>query len=182
MMEGSDADLEGGQAGSNGAEGAVEENLEANLKAVAAEAETLRERLARARADYDNLQKRVSRDAAAERDRAKARVLEGLLPLFELCQMAARQAESHPMPKEAAGIKEGLALLAREFHRFLEREGLQATGIVGEPFEGKVHEAISEEAVEGIEPGFIARVIQPGYRLGEKVLRFAKVAVAPKQP
>lgn len=153
--------------------------LQARIASVESELAAAKERAMRARADYDNLQKRVTRDAALERDRAKARVLEGLLPLFELCQMAAHQAESHPMPQEAAGIAEGLRLLAREFQRFLEREGLVATGAVGEPFDRSVHEAVAEEAAEGVAAGHVSRVIQPGYRLGDKVLRFAKVAVQP---
>lgn len=153
--------------------------LQARIANLESELAAAKERAMRARADYDNLQKRVTRDAALERDRAKARVLEGLLPLFELCQMAAHQAEAHPMPKEAAGIAEGLRLLAREFQRFLEREGLVATGAVGEAFDRGVHEAVAEEAVEGVAAGAVSRVIQPGYRLGEKVLRFAKVAVQP---
>jgi molecular chaperone GrpE len=134
----------------------------------------LRALVARARADYDNLQKRVTRDAALERERAKARVLEGLLPVYELTVMAAHQAEAHPSP-----VSEGVVLLAREFGRLLEREGLVPVAEVGAPFDRAVHEAVAEEAVEGVEPGCVSRVVQAGYRLGDKVLRFAKVAVQP---
>jgi len=145
-----------------------------------AELAALRDRLARARADYDNLQKRVARDAALERERAKARVLESLLPVHDLAQMAAHQAQAHAVPAEAAGLAEGLVLLAREFHRALEREGLVATGAVGEPFDRTAHEAVGEEPVDGVAPGHVSRVVQPGYKLGDRVLRFAKVAVQPK--
>jgi molecular chaperone GrpE len=134
----------------------------------------LRALVARARADYDNLQKRVARDAAVERDRAKARVLEGLLPVYELAQMAAHQAQAHPSP-----VSEGVVLLAREFTRLLEREGLVAIAEVGAPFDRAVHEAVAEEAVADVEPGHVSRIVQAGYRLGDKVLRFAKVAVQP---
>lgn len=134
----------------------------------------LRALVARARADYDNLQKRVARDAALERERAKARVLEGLLPVYELSLMAAHQAEAHPGP-----VSEGVVLLAREFGRLLEREGLVAVATVGAPFDRAVHEAVAEEAVDGVSPGHVSRIVQAGYRLGDKVLRFAKVAVQP---
>ncbi|MHB1262288.1 MAG: nucleotide exchange factor GrpE [Thermoplasmatota archaeon] len=137
----------------------------------------LRALVARARADYDNLQKRVARDAALERERAKARVLEGLLPVYELSVMAAHQAEAHPGP-----VSEGVVLLAREFGRLLEREGLVAIASVGAPFDRAVHEAVAEEAVEGVAPGHVSRIVQAGYRLGDKVLRFAKVAVQPLAP
>lgn len=135
----------------------------------------LRALVARARADYDNLQKRVARDAALERDRAKARVLEGLLPVYELALMAAHQAQAHPGP-----MSEGIVLLAREFGRLLEREGLVAVADVGAPFDRAVHEAVAEEAVAGVEPGHVSRIVQAGYKLGDKVLRFAKVAVQPE--
>jgi molecular chaperone GrpE len=134
----------------------------------------VRAALARARADYDNLQKRVARDAAAERERTKARVLEGLLPVYELARMAAHQAEAHPGP-----LSEGVVLLAREFARLLEREGLAAVDAVGVPFDPGAHEAVAQETAHGIKPGHVARIIQPGYRMDGKVLRYAKVAVAP---
>ena len=133
-----------------------------------------KDRALRARADYDNLVRRTARDSAAERDRAKARVLEGFLPVFELAQMAAHQAEAHPSP-----ISEGIVLMAREFGRLLEREGLVRVGEVGEPFSSAVHDAVAEEpAPPGVPPGNVARVVLPGYKLGERVLRHAKVTVA----
>lgn len=133
----------------------------------------LRASLARARADYDNLHKRVARDAAAERERTRARVLEGLLALNELAQMAAHQALAHPGP-----VSEGVVLLAREFTRMLEREGVTPIDQVGVPFDAAQHEAVATEEAEDLSPGAVARIVQPGYRLDGKVLRYAKVAVA----
>ena len=109
-----------------------------------------------------------------ERERARARVLEGMLGLHELARMAAHQAQAHPGP-----VSEGVVLLAREFTRLLEREGLSTVDAVGVPFDASVHEAIATEAAAGVAPGHVARIIQPGYRLDGKVLRYAKVAVAP---
>ncbi len=134
----------------------------------------IQDRLARARADYDNLQKRVQRDALVERERNKARVLESFIPILELAHMAAHQATAHPGP-----LSEGVHLLAREFDRLVEREGLARIGHVGEAPQHDRHEVVAQEAVEGIRPGLVSRVVQPGYLLGERVLRFAKVCVAP---
>lgn len=159
-----------GQRAGAGAEAA----LAAAVQALEAQVADLRERLVRARADYDNLQKRVARDSAAERERTRARVLEGMLALHELARMAAHQAEAHPGP-----VSEGVVLLAREFTRLLHREGLVPVDAVGVPFDGSAHEAVAQEAVEGLPPGHVARIIQPGYRLDGKVLRYAKVAVTP---
>ena len=142
-------------------------------QAMAAELAQWKDKALRARADYDNLQRRVQRDAALERDRAKARVLEHFIPLNELAQMAAHQAQAHPGP-----VSEGVTLLAREFARMLEREGLTPIGAVGEAFNAAHHEAVATEPADGIAPGAVARVVQVGYRLGDKVLRHAKVTVA----
>lgn len=136
-----------------------------------------KEKWLRARADYDNLQRRVARDAALERERAKARVLEGFLPVFELAQMAAHQAEAHPGP-----VSEGVVLMAREFSRLLEREGLTPFGAPGDAFDAKLHEAVGHEMAPGIQSGHIARTVLPGYRIGDKVLRYAKVLVVPSRP
>lgn len=135
---------------------------------------SLRDQLARARADYENLQRRVARDAAAETERTRARVLEGFLPLLELAHMAAQQAEAHPGP-----LSEGVRLLAREFDRMAEREGLTRLGTKGEKADPARHEVIATEAAEGVASGCVSRVVQPGYLLGSRVLRYAKVCVAP---
>ena len=142
--------------------------------ALEAEVAQLRERAARARADYDNLHKRVTRDAALERDRAKARVLESFIPLLELAHMAAHQAEAHPVP-----LSEGVVMLAREFDRLVQREGLEPLGAVGETADATRHEVLAQEAADGVASGHVSRVIQPGYLLGDKVMRYAKVCVAP---
>lgn len=136
------------------------------------------ERLVRARADYDNLSKRVHRDAALERDRNKARVLEAFIPLLELAHMAAHQAAAHPGP-----LSEGVQLLAREFDRMAEREGLQRIGEIGEPVQTDRHEVVAREPVSDpqVAAGHVCRVVQPGYRLGDRILRFAKVCVASPQ-
>jgi len=158
-----------------------DEPLDADLSALAGEVQglsarvaDLTDRLTRARADYDNLHKRVSREAEAERDRVKARVLEGFLQVFEYGQMAAREAEKHP-----GALAEGVKMVAREFERLIEREGVQGFGAAGEPFDAARHEAVAEEPAAGVEAGHVSRVIQTGYLLGSRVLRYAKVAVAP---
>ena len=61
----------------------------------------------------------------------------------------------------------------------VEREGVSRTGNVGERVDPARHDVLATEAADGVEPGCVSRVIQPGYLLGEKVLRFAKVCVQP---
>ncbi len=143
--------------------------------ALQAEVADLKDRLARARADYVNLQKRVERDAAAERDRVKARVLEGFLQVYEYGQMAAFEAERNPGP-----LAEGVKMIVREFDRLLEDTGVKPIGAVGDKFDRDLHEAFATEMADGVPAGHISRVIATGYKLGDRVLRYAKVAVTPE--
>ncbi|MHB8633996.1 MAG: nucleotide exchange factor GrpE [Thermoplasmatota archaeon] len=144
------------------------------IASLEAEVTELKERWLRTRADYENLQKRTTRDAQAERERAKARVVEGFIPLWDLAHMAAHQAASHPGP-----LAEGVVLLAREFDRFAKREGLSTIGALGDAVAAARHEVVATEPAEGVEAGRVSRVVQSGVLVDGKVLRYAKVCVAP---
>ncbi|MGB0651915.1 MAG: nucleotide exchange factor GrpE [Thermoplasmatota archaeon] len=139
-----------------------------------AEIASLTDKLARARADYDNLVKRTERDAALERERVKARVLEGFLQVYEYGQMAVVEAEKAP-----GALAEGVKMVVREFQRVLEAEGLNVVGAVGDAFDTGLHEAVGEEpATDDVAAGHVLRVVKPGYKLGDRVLRYAQVIVA----
>jgi molecular chaperone GrpE len=154
----------------------AEESLADSDAAMAAEIVALKARLARARADYDNLQKRQQRDAALERDRVKGRVLEDFLQVYEYGKMAEFEAERNPGP-----LAQGIKMVIREFDRLLENNGVLPIGTLGEPFDGSHHDAVDTLAADGVEPGHVSKVVQTGYRLGDRVLRAAKVAVAPTE-
>ncbi len=141
---------------------------------LAAQVAELEDKLLRARADYDNLQKRHLRDQDAEKARAKARVIEPFLQVFEFAQMARTEAEKTP-----GALAEGVKMLVREFDRAITDQGIMAFGEPGEPFDANLHEATGEADVEGIQPGHISGVMRPGYKLGDRVLRYAKVTIQP---
>lgn len=140
---------------------------------VDAQVADLTDKLLRARADYDNLVKRTQRDAALERERVKARVLEAFLRLHEYAKMAEFEAERSPGP-----LADGVKMVVREFDRLLEDEGVTRIGAVGDPFDAACHEAVAEESAD-VPAGHVSRIVQTGYRLGDRVLRYAKVAVQP---
>lgn len=170
-----DSPVDGGQDGRDDADrGAEADPTATRLQELERETADLRDRLARARADYQNLQRRVERDAVLARERVKARFLEDFLQVYEYGQMAAFEAERNPGP-----LADGVKMVVREFDRLLEKEGVERLGQAGEPFDRAVHEAVTTEAADGVAPGHVSRVVAPGYRLGERILRFAKVAVAP---
>ncbi len=151
-------------------------DLEQKLEGLEDEARDLRDRLARARADYENLQKRQARDAALERERVKARFLEGFLQVYEYANMAGAEAERTPGP-----LSQGVLMVVQQFRTLLQDEGVLESGTIGEPFDAARHEAVGEEAVDGVAPGCVARVVRSGYLLGDRVLRYAQVVVAPQE-
>lgn len=152
----------------------VEQDAEADVDAMQAEIAKLKDRLTRARADYDNLQKRQQRDAALERERVRGRVIEDFLQVYEYGKMAEFEADRNPGP-----LADGVKMVVREFDRLLETQGVRPIGKVGEAFDAAAHEACATEPGDDVEAGHVSRVIQPGYKLGDRILRHAKVAVAP---
>lgn len=144
------------------------------LEAAEAKVAELEDKLLRARADYDNLQKRHAREQELDRERAKARILEPFLQVFEFAQMAAAEAEKSP-----GALAEGVKMLTREFDRHLREQGIQPFGAVGDTFDPNLHEATGETAVDGVAAGSVSTILRPGYRLGERVLRYAKVTTQP---
>ena len=87
--------------------------------------------------------------------------------------MAAGDGASDP-----AALAKGVALVHRELSEALARVGLTAFDPAGERFDPAWHEAISTRPDEGREPGTVIETLEPGYRLGEQLLRPARVVVS----
>jgi molecular chaperone GrpE len=124
-------------------------------------------------ADFDNYRKRVAREHAALSARANERLLDELLPVLDDLERALEAAAEH----EEAKLEEGVRLVHRQLAALVERHGLSAIETEG-PFDPHVHEALLTQPGEGAEPGSVLQVLQKGYRLGDKVLRPARVIVA----
>lgn len=125
--------------------------------------------LKRVQAEYANYRKRVERDRVLARDLAIAEVLSNALPVLDDLDLA----DAH------GDLKGGpLELVAQKLRAHLERYGLEAVGAVGETFDPNLHEAIAQAPSKDVTAETIAEVIQPGYRIGERLLRAAKVVVS----
>jgi len=134
----------------------------------------MREDMLRAQAELVNFRARVERDRQANREAVIAEVLRAVIPVLD--DLA--RAEAH------GDIEAGspMALVVQKLRGAFERFGLQQVGVVGEPFDPAIHEALMQLPQEGVERETVHEVIEPGYRLGERLVRPAKVAVAvPKQ-
>jgi molecular chaperone GrpE len=153
----------------------VENGLEEKLAALEAERDEYLNDLKRVAAEFENYRKRAARDQESLVARAHERLVKELLPVLDDLERALAAAEDH----EEATLEEGVRLVHRELAAALAHEGLAEIETNGH-FDPHVHEALlsqpsSEEEGSGIE------VVQKGYRLGDRVLRPARVVVAAAQ-
>ena len=172
-----------GEAGEAGAEGAgdgeagtAEPTAPAELEQARAEAAQAADDLARARADLYNLQQeyqgfvRRSREGAAgHRETGQAAVVEALIPVLDEIELARQHGDLTGTFETTAGKLE--AILADKF-------GLVRFGEVGEVFDPTIHEALMATESDEVSEPSISLVLQPGYRLGERIVRAARVQVA----
>jgi molecular chaperone GrpE len=152
----------------------TEPDLEARLASAQAEAETYLKDLQRVAADFDNYRKRAAREQEAMFARAGERVVKELLPVLDDLERALEAAEQH----EEAKLEDGVRLVHRQLADVLRKEGLAEIETEGK-FDPHVHEALlAQPGGDGVEPGHVLQVLQKGYRLGDRVLRPARVIVA----
>ncbi|MBC7723669.1 MAG: nucleotide exchange factor GrpE [Burkholderiaceae bacterium] len=128
----------------------------------------MRNDMLRAQAELVNFRTRVERDRVANREAVIAEVLRTLLPAMDDMTRA-----------EAHGDLEGspLALVAQKLRGGFEKYGLRLVGVKGEPFDPNFHEALVQLPSPDVTINTIADVIEPGYALGDRLIRAAKVAV-----
>ena len=142
-----------------------------------AEAEAQRDEylrdLQRLAADFDNFRKRTAREHAALAARAHERLVKELLPVLDDLERALEAAEEH----DEAKLVDGVRLVQQALRQALEREGLAEIEADGK-FDPHVHEALLAQPAEEAEEGDVLQVLQKGYRLGDRVLRPARVIVA----
>jgi molecular chaperone GrpE len=128
--------------------------------------------LQRVAAEFDNYRKRVARDQQSLAARAHERLLKELLPVVDDLERALEAATEH----EEAKLEEGVRLVHRELQEALSKEGLEEIETNGY-FDPNVHEALLSQPSDRDE-GAILEVLQKGYRLGDRVLRPARVVVS----
>jgi molecular chaperone GrpE len=145
-------------------------------EALRAENEELIDSLQRLKAEFDNYRKRTARDQEQLVARAHERLVKELLPVVDDLERALQAAEQH----EEATLEEGVRLVHRALADALAREGLEEVPVDGK-FDPHVHESLLSQPSDA-EEGSVIEVIQKGYKLGDRVLRPARVVVAgPKE-
>ena len=128
--------------------------------------------LQRLQAEYVNYKRRVDRD----RDLSRKVTIEGVLKDFLSVLDDVRSAREHD---ELSG---GFKAVAEEIERITSKYGLETFGQAGDPFNPHIHEALLHAHAEGIDGPTCVEILQPGYRIGDRILRPARVAVAEPDP
>ena len=143
--------------------------LRAELEATRRRADDLLDRLRRAQADYENLQKRSARELEEVRAVANEALLASVLPVLDDFENAVAA-----LPGDAGA---GVRMLYENLWRQLREAGLEAVNPKGKPFDPYEHEAIDQASDETLSEGTVKEVVQKGYRYRRRLLRPAKVIV-----
>ena len=133
-------------------------------------------RLLRVSADYQNYVRRSNQNIGSARDQLLMDIAKKLITGMDHFD---RALEVDPESTSSKNLLEGMQIVRDELLRALEHFGIQRVTVhVGDAFDPTRHEALMRQATEGVAPDCVAVQLQPGYTLGEKIVRPAQVAVA----
>ena len=157
----------------------VEETVEATPEAVAEEVDPWEEKYnaehdayLRLAADYDNFRKRTIKEKEASYGNGKADAVEKLLPVYDNLERALNQ------PTEDEAYKKGVEMTLTQLVNIFTGLGVEIFGAEGETFDPNIHNAVMHTEEEGVEENTITQVFQKGFKLDDKIVRFAMVQVA----
>ncbi len=163
----------------------VEKDFDALLDETKRERDEYLELAQRTRADFENYRKRMAAETEGASARGSAAVARELIGVLDNLERAIEAAGLDPaavledgIPEVGGALEQGCLLTYRDLRAGLGRAGVEAYAPLGEPFDPSWHEALQTRAREGTEPGRVVEVMQTGYRLGEIVLRPARVVVS----
>ena len=154
-------------------QGSPREEVSARLEEAEVKRDEYLADLQRLAAEFENYRKRAARDQERLVVHAHERLVRELLPILDDLERALEAAERHEEPALVDGVK----LVEQSLRKALVKEGLVEIETDG-PFDPHVHEALLSQSQEGAEPGSVLEVVQRGYRLGDRVVRPARVIVA----
>lgn len=164
-----DADAESGGAERDEAPEERIAKMRGELSACRKEKQEYMDGWQRAKADYVNLLKRFETETKASESKGKVKAIETLLPAFDALERA----------KEHGDLPEGFLAIARQLESAFAALGLEELGKVGDAFDPALHEALGQDVAETLETDdTITVVLEKGWKMGETVIRPAKVRVS----
>lgn len=162
----------------DGAAGAADSDLLAELDTLRAERDELRDRFMRALADAENSRKRGERDRREAEQYGGSRLARDLLPVYDNLRRALDVA-TEEQRAIAGALLEGVELTFRELLKTMEKHGVSPIApAIGDVFDPQVHQAMFEAPVPGTKAGQIIQVMTEGFLLHDRLLRPAQVGVS----
>jgi molecular chaperone GrpE len=152
---------------------------------LAREAADLKDRLLRALAEMENMRRRTEKEVADARSYAISNFARDVLAVSDNMGRALDTVGPELRAAADSGIKalvEGIELTERELLKVLEKHGVRKLEPLGNKFDPNLHQAMYEVPDESVPSGTVVQVVQPGYTIGERILRPALVAVAKGGP
>jgi molecular chaperone GrpE len=151
-------------------------DLKSQIDSLMAERSALYDQLLRRQAEFENYRRRTERDKVESYQRARADVLMEMLPVIDNFERALSSLEKSDSADE--GIKHGVELIHKQFKDTLTKLGLQPIEAIGQVFDPNLHEAVTIEQTDEHEENTVVEEFERGYKLGDRLLRPAKVKVA----
>lgn len=159
----------------DGAATAAQQNAASGFAGPSPEEEELREQLLRATADFENYKKRTLADQGRALELARTGVILSLVPVIDNFERAFKTVPDHVAKDQWYG---GVQAIKQQFEAVLKELGIEKIAAVGETFDPNLHEAITTEPSKEYDENVISEEFEAGYRLGEDVIRHAKVKVS----
>jgi molecular chaperone GrpE len=156
----------------------VQRDLDALLADAEAKKDEYLEIAKRTQADFENYRKRMAAEVQAAAPRGKAQIAADVVPVLDDLERALQAAGLDPEGDSEDGLSHGVLLVFRGLRESLKRHGVEAVDPSGEKFDPTQHEALSTLPVEGTEAGLVVEVMQKGYRMGDQLIRPARVVVS----
>jgi molecular chaperone GrpE len=157
----------------------VEQDLDALLADAEAKKDEYLELARRTQADFENFRKRMAAEVLAAGLRGKGQLAQEVVPALDDLERAIEAAGLDPEGDSEDGLAHGVLLVFRSLREGLKRNGIEAVDPKGEKFDPNRHEALSTlPGPEGTESGTVVEVLQKGYRMGEQLIRPARVVVS----
>src|SRR3954449_2090096 len=174
----------------NGAEAAAPETAQAETAPdpaaqLAKEAADLKDRLLRTLAEMENLRRRTEREVADARAYGVTSFARDILAVADNMERALKALDDELRDKAEAGVKallDGVELTERELIKVMEKHGVRKIEPHGQKFDPNLHQAMLEIPDPTVPAGTVVQIMQPGYTIGERVLRPALVGVSKGGP
>lgn len=171
----SDAELkENAEMAENLVEADIEQLLE-KVQTLTDERDQLKDQVLRAMADFQNFRRRNQQEMAGLRQSAISHFVRDLLPVLDNFERSLTHIQAGA---SVENVIEGIRAVERQLKQALEAQSVSRIESLGQPFDPEFHEALGTEEVEGMDEDMVSSEIEAGYKMGDKVLRPARVRIS----